>query len=647
MIFINQSTAIRLLAALFVIPLAAYLALNNFHTSSISKTILTVLATCLFLILLLIICKKKRGELISYYAGLWLEFYVACFLFLLTSLVFRIWSLYRTQYNLDFEGFLSSTFITDLYAFSYFLPIFVCYQLYRLLLFAGNTIHEKTKPTFVISFTLSTLMIAGFLWGWLPASHRFSSLEVIYTLKTPGIHYDFSYAFLAIILGILILGAQKYIAKFISTRLTNVNFLSLIHPFVVIGICVFIGYAKQVDHHKHLLDEETPLYISNYNHHLANTALLHNPFSHFIEQGLKECLRIKSFGWHKQMLPFFERPNLQFTIQEQSNHLAVSLAADETIPYPQYPALRVKKGRKAFKKFNIVIIVLETLETDQSDSFKAYENPYKFLDEFKKSSLQFEHCFANSECSYEGESAISSALPIWGVMNASQSGLLATSYNKGYLTVLKGHGYNSEFSPTWNATTSLLKSVPVLRRFFEAIFSLIGYGDNSLTFKMDHYTLPFLMAGIQKISPLFDQHLNKAALDPDIHQGDEYAEQEFDGKVHGTWYVHDDYGYEKLYNKIDAAQEPFFIVTHTSSSHKCAPIPRGHRPEHSLAYAERFYYSHKYADSALKRFFEKVKQHPDIKIRSLSWCPTIRQLMDIYVFMIAIIFRCSSMLLIL
>src|SRR3546814_667206 len=200
------------------------------------------------------------------------------------------------------------------------------------------------------------------------------------------------------------------------------------------------------------------------------------------------------------------------------------------------------------KHYNIVVIILETFEPKESKSFLGKESPLKFFEELKKDSLVLDQCFSNAQASYEGEAAISSSLPIWGIVNGKRNGLFAWSRTKSFLTLLKENGYYTYFSTTWNSKASLLSS---LQEQALKLFSIDTKNDIFYS-KADNYTNAFMIAGIQNISELFNEHLSPLSLDPHINDGDDAFAKQSEQKngIHGVWFIHDSYSYEKLYKKM-------------------------------------------------------------------------------------------------
>ncbi|MGI4850343.1 MAG: LTA synthase family protein, partial [Janthinobacterium lividum] len=128
-------------------------------------------------------------------------------------------------------------------------------------------------------------------------------------------------------------------------------------------------------------------------------------------------------------------------------------------------------------------------------------------------------------------------------------------------------------------------------------------------------TFPFITAGIEQVSNLFDENLSfhRDMLDNKIHSNDVECAKSLNHWKHGEKYVHDEFTYEKLYNKMISMTEPYFLITHTGSSHYNYPIKDGFKPKDKISKEERYYYSLKYADQTLRKFFDRIKKHPTYK----------------------------------
>ncbi len=523
--------------------------------------------------------------------------------FLLTyltfSMCFRIYTI--LIYNVPFNSF--TFLLNDFSSLRFAFPILVMIQT-AFLISSFFNIKGKKLSDIRIYTTLSLLFVAfiAFLWGWYPAINKPVGLEFLYLRDMKDISYDYAYLVIFFLISPF-LYHRVFHSQDISYKketFQNVLAIFILPPALIITFHLTSGIQNYKENNNLY---ENGKYTLKYNDLVERDSFNKNPLQYFLSNSLSEYLRIKGFGQEKRLLPFFVRPNLNLSKTEIENYIQQNLASDEKIISKDFPAFRFKEAGDTSKKPNVVVIVLETLEESTSDSFKGRETPLKFIEELKKDSLYCEHCFANSEASYEGESAISSSLPIWGVVSAKNTGLITHSLSSSYLKILKKRGYSSEFSTTWDSTAN------ILTRYQKLFLSLFPINKDRFKTNVDFYSLPFMIAGIENISPLFDNFLSYDDLDPDINLGDTGAEKT-DGRIHGVWYVHDEYGYDKLYKKMISAEKPFFIVTHTESSHPHVPIPRGHRPDHPLTTEERFYYSTRYADFALREFFDKVKKNP-------------------------------------
>ena len=202
-----------------------------------------------------------------------------------------------------------------------------------------------------------------------------------------------------------------------------------------------------------------------------------------------------------------------------------------------------------------------------------------FFEKIKKSSLVLNQCFANAYCSYQGESALSSALPIWGFITASKPEILFYSYTKSFVSLLKEHGYSTYFSPSWDPIiyssgilSELVYSEGLSNKIGTAIKNYIQKSKSRHLYSSSiHISItPFVIAGIQKVADVLDEDFPLSSLDQDIFKGDimcKNGENPRCCRCNGD-HMSDQYTFEKLYNKITKLKEPFFVVAHTFSSHR-------------------------------------------------------------------------------
>jgi hypothetical protein len=537
-------------------------------------------------------------------------------LFLLFSFIFRVYGIWKIGHSSGILELLIKGTLSDLNTLRFFYPLFLSVFLYRVstTLFINTTEINQGSYNLYTAFNVLNIFLLGFLWGWVPDVGRFVGLEILYIKDMSEVRFDYSFIGLSLFLAcsycfmcfkIRRKSSEKII--FLWTWILGVCGI----PALLLAVFIIIGSIHSIFSHYYLLDDTNKKYVSKYNDYLDKSTLSENPIHFFYNNSVRDFLKILSSGTNKKMLPFFQRPYVEVSNSEKFKMVNLLLSKNESLFNIKFPAYR--KAQKAnAKHYNIVVIILESFEPKESKSFLGKENPIKFFEELKKDSLVLDQCFANAQASYEGEAAISSSLPIWGIINGKINGLFACSRTKSFLTLLKENGYYTYFSTTWDS------KAPLLSPFQEQTLKFFSINTNKDIFysKTDYYTHAFMIAGIQNISELFNEHLSPLSLDPRINDDDyEFAKQceQEKGIQHGIWFIHDSYGYEKLYKKMLSLDGPFFIVTHTESSHTNFPVAKGFKPLGEISSSDRYYYGMKYADTALKDFFTKIKKHPVYK----------------------------------
>jgi len=223
------------------------------------------------------------------------------------------------------------------------------------------------------------------------------------------------------------------------------------------------------------------------------------------------------------------------------------------------PADSLNRGK--IKK-NIVVIILEGFSSEycscmnKSVDHGTYKGFTPFLDSLCEKSFVF-RCFSNSKHSIEGIPSVIASLP--PLMNCP-------------------YVYSPYFKDTINALPSLLKGMGYYSAFF--------HGGNNGTMNLDDFAKA---AG-------FDNYYGRKEYNND---------KEFDG----VWGINDEPFLQYVARTISKAPQPFFISVFTVSSHHPYNIP--------LKYKKQFqpgqlpiHQSIRYADYALGRFFQTIKNDP-------------------------------------
>jgi arylsulfatase A-like enzyme len=466
-----------------------------------------------------------------------------------------------------------------------------------------------------IGLAIILILSHGYLWAWVEETHRFVGLEFLYIRNIPTAKFNYLFIFVSIFFLCLFFLIFKFLVNKLRFKINR--FFSLATILLFPSVLFFLNtqiFALTVNLSRMWMYEPTDstdsTCTSDSSAKTENNYLALNPISFLFDNSISEIRRVKSFDKKKTLLPFFQRSQ-QDCSSEDKNRLAQKLlGSNEFIQDINFPAHRLRIQNRLYPQnnYNIVMIVLESFETNDNSSFDfTDQKPLKFLEKLKKDSLYFENCFANAQASYEGETALSMSLPVWGIVNGKQDGIYYYSQKKAWLSLLKENNYQTYFLTSWDPGTPITltgKSAAIAKRW-------LGFNIPEKVL-VDCYTCPFVLANIENISPLFTKDLvhSEKMYDSIIHLNDLEASKRRAPWNHGEKYVHDEFTYEKLYNKITSMTDPFFIVTHTGSSHYNYPLPEGAKQSNDLSLKERYYSSIKYADTALENFFERIKTHP-------------------------------------
>jgi len=550
-------------------------------------------------------------EIFKYIVLLLLFYFASCFIYR----IFAIYQFGNSQFIL--KTILSGSFfdmstlrLIGSYIVYGFLVQFI------LLLFLPPNIYQKEFLFFkycFFTFTLLVISIQGYLWGWVRGLNRFVGLELPYILDIPFIKYDYYYSAITL----LLLLCCVFIYFRIEKSKKKIQFLHPISVSLVLGFPLFFlspilsiySYTQWLPK-IWIFDEKTMAYTPDSWALINDHYLAFNPIGFLVDNSLTELYRVQSFNINKKLSPFFQRPNLPES-ESNVNLVKNNLGPQEKYIDAKYPAYRMatKDQTKNLKPYNVVLIVLETYEPNESESFShKTDKPLRYFEQLKKESLVLNQCFANAQTTYEGETALGQSMPVWGIINGKEDGMYLYSKKKNWLSIFKESGYFPYYSTSWDSRVHI--NIDGIQGKILKFLNV----DNALkNIKIDPYSHPFILSGIENVSDLFDDDLkwSKLMVDSDIHADDQEGTQlKLGPRKHGEYYVHDEFSYEKLYNKITKLKEPFVIVNHTWSSHYDYPIPKGFKPKGKISRADRYYLSMKYSDQALEAFFNKIKKHP-------------------------------------
>ncbi|MGI4852276.1 MAG: hypothetical protein ACRYGR_10100, partial [Janthinobacterium lividum] len=396
--------------------------------------------------------------------------------------------------------------IHPLYIFFLTLPLI---QIFSLLILNKKLYLNLLKCFNFFFFVLNIILIIiqGYLWGWFLILNRFIDLEILYIFDMNQIKYN--YYFLLMIIFMLIFYIYFYLQKMKISLPRRIwiypsCFAFLISPIIVKYIFSTTNRIEKRLKYISYIDQSTQNYNANFSEKIQSQVLLYNPISFIRDNSFNEIKRLKSFDVRKTIFPFFQRPNVESSKTEELK-IAESLCNEkETIINQDHPAFRKIKKNKSSYPYNIVLIVLESYEPNESDSFEnKIEKPLKFFDELKKDSFCLNQCFANAQASYEGETALSSALPVWGTVNSKENGLYVVTQRKNWLSILKEHNYKTYFLTSWDCEFKLPPDSNLI--YLKKLFKI---DDTITTSKIDCYTFPFITAGIEQVSNLFDENLS-------------------------------------------------------------------------------------------------------------------------------------------
>ncbi len=575
----------------------------NFQMMSVTMLLCTLILLCLILVkdgsYRTIVASESKGIVFSF------------FTFLLSSWVFRIFLL---KNKITTEIF-TYALLSDLYCYLQLLVFCTLYIIFNLSFNYRKALQKSHNMNYVSNYylyiSLLYLVFQGILWGFYTAFGRYVSLELFYLIDILDIKDLLPAFFITMFLGV------SYFVYF-NRFYRNIENISKKRTTVFLSFCIIlsaISYSFNklpVYEHFLLINEKATIgknitYAQDYKISLIKKSG-RNPVFNFFAVVPAEFIRIIQFNLNKKVSPFFKRPK---TIpQWEISNVSYLLDENEKIIDPNFPAYRYRSSSKKHdKKYNVVIIVLESFDAPSSSVFKNFPCPYSCLRELMDSSVVFTNAFANAQASYEGQSSVASGLPVWGVVSGELFALHGLIPTKSYLKLMKENDYNSYFVTSWEPKKQLAKAR------YRKILDFFNLQNIPIHSESDNYTSPFLIAGIERISGLFDENLSFSDLDKNIHAYDNEFAEKYHYK-HGVYYIHDEYTYKKLYGALIKTKQPSFLVTHTFTSHTEFPLPNGavDRPvDANMENGERFFLCVKYAANQLKAFFDKVKNDPIYK----------------------------------
>jgi phosphoglycerol transferase MdoB-like AlkP superfamily enzyme len=207
---------------------------------------------------------------------------------------------------------------------------------------------------------------------------------------------------------------------------------------------------------------------------------------------------------------------------------------------------------------NVVIIIVESLGLEFfSEPHGGGRSYVPFLEQLSEDALFFENVFANGRDSANAVPSILGGLPHM-IDHYYAASPFATSRLEGLPSILKGTGYNTHFFHGGGRGTM----------YFDVVSRALG---------VDHY-----------------------------YGKEDYPDQ---GDIAGSWGIGDEPYLQYVVAQLTQQAQPFFATIFTLSSHTPYVVP----PPHDEQLADGPLPIHKsvrYADLALRKFFESARQTP-------------------------------------
>ena len=223
-----------------------------------------------------------------------------------------------------------------------------------------------------------------------------------------------------------------------------------------------------------------------------------------------------------------------------------------------YPTLHKQSNLKGkFRNKNIVVLLLESFSKEYVGALNNYKGYTPFLDSLMQHSLVLENAFSNGLRSIDAIPAI-----VIGIPSLMDDPFITSVYS-----------------------TNRANSLPILLKekgYHTAFF----HGGTNGTMNFDGF------AGYAG----FDEYYGRFEYDND---------KDYDG----TWGIYDEPFLQYFAQRLNSFQQPFFAFEFTLSSHYPYSIPTIHKgefPEGDL----KIHKVIKYADFALKQFFNTAKKMP-------------------------------------
>ncbi|MBI5344939.1 MAG: sulfatase-like hydrolase/transferase, partial [Deltaproteobacteria bacterium] len=237
--------------------------------------------------------------------------------------------------------------------------------------------------------------------------------------------------------------------------------------------------------------------------------------------------------------------------------IIVSKEREENTPgYPLFRTFRYKEPER--RRLNVVIFVMESWSAKFMRSLGGAADASPFFDTLAKDGLLLTNCFANAQRSYEGLSASLGSLPVWKGMALDQGGLLYQTRLEPVGQVFKGYGYETYF-----------------------------------------------VHGARPGSMGFDGLVRRLGIQRHITRDDFKDRERTDD---GVWGIYDEYAFLRAHEEFEKAQNPFFAVVYSLTSHTPYRVPSKEFEYFGRETGNReFLNAMRYSDYALRKFFEKAR----------------------------------------
>ena len=252
--------------------------------------------------------------------------------------------------------------------------------------------------------------------------------------------------------------------------------------------------------------------------------------------------------------------NATFSVLKTSGKQVLN--SDITIPWTEYTSdelgcIDFEGNPQAFKKTNIIFIIVESLSAEYLSKFGG-QGKTPFLDSLISKSLIFTQAYANARESVQGIPAVVSSIPAW--------------YDDAFI-------FSQYSTNKVNSIASLLKPFGYTSAFFH---------------------------GAKRGSMGFYSFAKHAGFDNYYGREDYDDDKDYDG----FWGIWDHKMYDFMVEKLNAIDTPFVATYFTLNPHHPFQIPEPWNSQFSQDQSHQVLRSLRYADAALKSFFEKAKVCP-------------------------------------